>query len=74
MKPNLSWLAEHLACYGELKLDPELLIGVNNDHTDTLSTQLNDQLFSAMIAVPIASRTEGVRQALGQINAAFTSA
>lgn len=40
----------------------------------SLSTQLNDQLFGASFsAVPIASRNEGIRQALGQINAAFAA-
>lgn len=40
----------------------------------SLSTQLNDQLFGASFsAVPIASRTEGIRQALGKINAAFSA-
>lgn len=40
----------------------------------SLSTQLNDQLFGASFsAVPIASRNEGIRQALGQINAAFVT-
>ena len=37
-------------------------------------TQLNDQLFGASFsAVPSASRTEAIRQALGQINAAFSA-
>ena len=40
----------------------------------TLSTQLNDQLFSASFsAVPVEARTEGIRQALGQINAVFSA-
>ena len=41
----------------------------------TLLTQLNDQFYSASLAaVPTAMRTEALRQALGQINAAFASA
>ena len=40
----------------------------------SLSTQLNDQLFGASYsAVPIVSRTEAIRLALGQINAAFVA-
>lgn len=40
----------------------------------SLSTQLNDQFFGAnLTAVPTAVRTEGIRQALGKINAAFAA-
>lgn len=40
----------------------------------SLSTQLNDQLFGASFsAVAVVSRTEAIRQALGQINAAFAA-
>lgn len=40
----------------------------------TLSTQLNDQLYGAnYTTVPVATRTEAARQALGQINAAFAA-
>ncbi len=40
----------------------------------TLLAQLNDQLFAASLsAVPTASRTEAIRQALGKINAPFAS-
>lgn len=41
----------------------------------SLSTQLDDQFYSAnLAAVPTATRTEAIRQALCQINAAFTTA
>lgn len=41
----------------------------------SLSTQLNDQFFGAnLTSVPTATRTEAIRQALGEINAAFASA
>lgn len=40
----------------------------------SLSTQLNDQLFSAnYTTVPVATRTEAMRQTLGQINDAFAA-